>query len=77
MFEKWKEQVLHEYKIQLDFDNVFQFHGSEHGITYLEPLSFWTWFSGVQEYTTWTQGLQNQICFCPVAETVTCSQEIE
>jgi hypothetical protein len=69
MFEKWKEQVVNEYKTQLDFDNVFQFHGSDHGITYSEPLSFWTWFSGVQEYTTWTQGLQNEIWFCPVAET--------
>jgi hypothetical protein len=34
--------VLHEYKMQLDFDNVVQFHGSDHGITYLEALSFWT-----------------------------------
>lgn len=41
MFEKWKEQVFHEYKLQLDLDNVFQFYGSDYGITYLEPLSFW------------------------------------
>jgi len=34
--------MLHEYKIQLDFDNVFQFHGSDHGITYLESRRFWT-----------------------------------